>query len=97
MPQFFYKKDIIPGRVNQFEVTVTEEGIFGGQCAEFCGLGHDEMYFTVRAVNPPRSRPVGRRGAGEGARSTQAPPPSGGTVLQVDSREHHRWLRAVRD
>lgn len=51
VPQFFRKLDAVPGRVNQFEVTITEEGTFGGQCAEFCGLAHDAMYFTVRAVD----------------------------------------------
>jgi cytochrome c oxidase subunit 2 len=51
VPQFFRKLDVVPGRVNQFEVTITEEGTFGGQCAEFCGLAHDAMYFTVRAVD----------------------------------------------
>ena len=51
VPQFFRKLDVVPGRINQFEVTITEEGTFGGQCAEFCGLAHDAMYFTVRAVD----------------------------------------------
>lgn len=51
VPQFFRKLDVVPGRVNQFEVTVEEEGTFGGQCAEFCGLSHDAMFFTVRAVD----------------------------------------------
>lgn len=53
VPQFFRKLDVVPGRVNQFEVTLTEEGTFGGQCAEFCGLSHDAMFFTVRAVDRP--------------------------------------------
>jgi len=53
VPQFFRKLDVVPGRVNQFEVTITEQGTFGGQCAEFCGLGHDAMFFTVRAVDRP--------------------------------------------
>ncbi len=51
VPQFFRKLDVVPGRINQFEVTIIEEGTFGGQCAEFCGLAHDAMYFTVRAVD----------------------------------------------
>jgi cytochrome c oxidase subunit 2 len=52
VPQFFYKKDAIPGRVNEFEINITDPGTYGGQCAEFCGLGHNSMYFTVRAVTP---------------------------------------------
>jgi cytochrome c oxidase subunit 2 len=50
VPQFFYKKDVIPGRTNEFDVTVTQAGTYGGQCAEFCGLSHSDMYFSVRAV-----------------------------------------------
>ncbi len=51
VPQFFRKLDVVPGRVNEFQVKVVEEGTFGGQCAEFCGLSHSDMYFTVRAVD----------------------------------------------
>ena len=50
VPQFLYKKDVIPGRVNEFDVVVTKTGVFGGQCAEFCGIGHAEMQFTVNAM-----------------------------------------------
>ncbi len=51
VPQFFRKLDVVPGRVNEFQVKVLEQGTFGGQCAEFCGLSHSDMYFTVRAVD----------------------------------------------
>ena len=51
VPQFLYKKDVVPGRVNEFDVTVKDAGTFAGQCAEFCGLGHADMHFTVRAVS----------------------------------------------
>jgi cytochrome c oxidase subunit II len=50
VPQFLYKQDAVPGRVNEFDVTVTTAGRYGGQCAEFCGVGHAEMLFTVNAM-----------------------------------------------
>jgi cytochrome c oxidase subunit 2 len=50
VPLFNYKLDVIPGRINEFEVKVDEAGTYGGQCAEFCGIGHANMFFTVRAV-----------------------------------------------
>ncbi len=56
VPQFLRKLDLIPGRVNEFEFTVTEEGTYPGQCAEFCGLGHYQMTFTVRALSPEEFR-----------------------------------------
>lgn len=50
VPSFFFKRDIIPGRISEFEVTVEKPGTYGGQCAEFCGLAHGDMFFSVRAV-----------------------------------------------
>ncbi len=50
VPAFFFKRDVIPGRLNQFEVTIEKPGVYGGQCAEFCGMSHGRMFFTIRAV-----------------------------------------------
>ena len=50
VPAFFFKRDAIPGRVNEFALTIEQPGIYGGQCAEFCGLAHGDMYFTVNAL-----------------------------------------------
>jgi cytochrome c oxidase subunit 2 len=47
---FLFKRDVIPGHPNDFEVTVTKAGLFQGRCAEFCGIHHDRMLFTVRAM-----------------------------------------------
>jgi cytochrome c oxidase subunit 2 len=52
VPAFFFKRDAIPGRTNEFEVTIDEPGRYGGQCAEFCGLNHGQMFFNIRAVEP---------------------------------------------
>jgi cytochrome c oxidase subunit 2 len=48
---FLFKRDVIPGHLNDFEVTVTKAGVFQGRCAEYCGIHHDRMLFTVRAIN----------------------------------------------
>lgn len=50
VPEFLFKKDAIPGRQNVFAFTVEEPGRYGGQCAEFCGIYHSRMPFTVVAV-----------------------------------------------
>ena len=52
VPSFFFKRDAIPGRVNEFEITIEKPGVYGGQCAEFCGLAHGDMYFSVDAREP---------------------------------------------
>lgn len=49
---FLFKRDVVPGRVNSFDFTVKEPGTYSGQCAEFCGLGHHQMFFTIKAVSP---------------------------------------------
>jgi len=49
VPAFLYKKDVIPGRVNSFDVIVEQPGTYSGQCAELCGLSHAQMFFTLTA------------------------------------------------
>jgi cytochrome c oxidase subunit 2 len=52
IPAFLFKRDVIPGRHNNFTFTATQLGTFQAQCAEFCGLYHSKMTFSVRVVNP---------------------------------------------
>lgn len=51
IPAFLYKLDMIPGRVNSFQVTPQEEGMYSGKCAELCGEFHGEMVFNVAVVD----------------------------------------------
>jgi cytochrome c oxidase subunit 2 len=53
VPAFLFKRDAIPGRESVFELTIAEAGSYGGQCAEFCGVFHSRMPFTIRAVPRP--------------------------------------------
>lgn len=48
---FLFKRDVIPGHPNEFEVTITKTGTFQGRCAEYCGIHHDRMLFNVKAVS----------------------------------------------
>ncbi|MEX2288893.1 MAG: cytochrome c oxidase subunit II [Mycobacteriales bacterium] len=52
VPQFLFKRDVVPGRENTFELTLTKEGEYIGRCAEFCGEKHSAMNFYVRVVSP---------------------------------------------
>jgi cytochrome c oxidase subunit 2 len=52
VPDFLYKHDAIPGRTFTFDLTPTTTGTFYGECAEFCGLNHAYMTFSVRVVKP---------------------------------------------
>ena len=51
IPSFLFKRDTMPGITNQVDLTVQEPGTYTGACAEFCGLDHARMLFTIRAVS----------------------------------------------
>ena len=51
VPQFLMKMDMIPGKVNKFQVKPTEIGVFQGKCAELCGAYHSQMLFQVKVVS----------------------------------------------
>ena len=53
MPEFLFKRDVIPApRDNQFEITAEKDGHYVGRCAELCGTYHSQMQFEVRVVEP---------------------------------------------
>jgi cytochrome c oxidase subunit 2 len=51
IPEFYFKMDVVPGKVNTFDLTPTREGDFTGRCAELCGLYHSRMIFQVHVVS----------------------------------------------
>ena len=50
VPAFLFKRDATPGYTMHFDITPTRQGVFAGKCAEYCGLDHALMTFTVRVV-----------------------------------------------
>lgn len=50
VPRFLVKRDTIPGAENRLDYVIREEGTYDGKCAEFCGVLHDRMLFTIEAV-----------------------------------------------
>jgi cytochrome c oxidase subunit II len=56
VPHLQGKMDMIPGRTNQIALHAEQEGVYRGQCAEFCGLQHAKMSFYVVAESPERFR-----------------------------------------
>jgi cytochrome c oxidase subunit II len=78
VPSFFFKRDAIPGRTNEFEITIEKPGRYGGQCAEFCGLNHSQMYFDIRAVEPAEYEAwLAKTAAGGPTPADQASPAAG--------------------
>jgi cytochrome c oxidase subunit 2 len=54
IPNLHGKRDLIPGRTAEMWLQADKEGIYRGQCAEFCGLEHAKMALLV--VAEPMSR-----------------------------------------
>ncbi len=52
VPKLAGKMDTIPGRLNTLKIQADEPGVYGGQCAEFCGGAHSLMGFVVVAHEP---------------------------------------------
>jgi cytochrome c oxidase subunit 2 len=50
VPDFLSKRDLIPGVDNTIEITPNRVGTFVGRCAEYCGLDHWQMDFSVRVA-----------------------------------------------
>ncbi len=84
VPDFFYKKDVLPGHTNEFNITITNAGTYSGQCAEFCGLSHAQMVFTVRAVTPDEFTAWVKQ-AQEAAKTSPSPPPSGAPLIPLSA------------
>jgi cytochrome c oxidase subunit II len=49
---FEFKRDVIPGHPNHFQVTPIKTWSGIGRCSELCGLYHSRMLFRVRIVTP---------------------------------------------
>ncbi|HEY8800313.1 MAG TPA: cytochrome c oxidase subunit II [Candidatus Limnocylindrales bacterium] len=55
VPQFLFKRDVVPGLENQFDLDIPASDAgqtYRGQCAELCGVGHRIMVFEVHALAP---------------------------------------------
>ncbi len=51
VPDLGWKRDAIPGMVNEAWTYILEEGVYRGQCAELCGKDHGFMPIVVEAVS----------------------------------------------
>ena len=67
VPELLTKRDILPDVENAIDVEVLRAGTWTGRCAEFCGIEHHAMLFTLRALDPGAYREwlEERRAAGD--------------------------------
>ncbi|WP_346434373.1 hypothetical protein [Candidatus Protofrankia californiensis] len=99
MPASLFKRDMIPGRMNQLAVTIGKTSTFKGRCAEFCGVDHNRMIFYVAVVPGAeydrfvggRTRPAGLGAAGRASSSRSASgPTSRSAVGGLRAQTRHR-------
>jgi cytochrome c oxidase subunit 2 len=86
VPALGVKKDAIPGYINESWAKIEKPGVYRGQCAELCGVGHGFMPIVVRAVSEgeykrwiaqqkaaaPAPTPTSGESQGEGAKKATA-------------------------
>jgi cytochrome c oxidase subunit 2 len=85
VPQFLFKRDVVPGQINRFEFTIDGNlagQVFRGQCAELCGTGHRTMLFSVVGLSST-DYDGWLSSLVELANRTPPPAPSGAAVLQL--------------
>lgn len=50
VPELGWKKDAIPGFINESWTLIEKPGVYRGQCAELCGKDHGFMPIVIKAV-----------------------------------------------
>jgi cytochrome c oxidase subunit II len=82
VPQFLFKRDVVPGITNQFDLDIPASDAgqtYRGQCAELCGIGHRIMIFEVHALAPADFDAWMKKEIAA-ANATPPPAPSGGAA-----------------
>ena len=89
VPQFLIKRDLIPFpegvTPNKLEFTVSEEGTYHGQCAEFCGDLHAQMTFSVQAM--PRAEFIRWLADAKAGRTPEPSEQPQGEVIELNAAD----------
>jgi cytochrome c oxidase subunit II len=67
VPAERFKRDAWPASPQVFDLTFGQGGAWGGHCAQYCGLKHSDMVFTVDAMSPGAFRAWAARARTGGA------------------------------
>lgn len=97
VPRLGGKADYVPGHDRFLEIQADEPGVYKGNCAEFCGLGHANMRINVRAVPPGEyedwvarmSEPADSPEEGAAARGEEVVGVEGANCVQCHAIEGH--------
>ncbi len=50
VPSLWFKLDAVPGQINEMVLTISEPGVYYGQCSELCGPKHAYMPIAIEAL-----------------------------------------------
>ncbi len=99
-----FKKDAVPGHLNETWVNIDHEGVFYGQCSQLCGTGHAYMPIVFEAVSKekfaewvktkatPEAAPVTAKNSGKPVNAkadAAAPAPVTTKPVSVDKPASH--------
>ncbi len=90
IPSLWFKLDAVPGRINEKMLTITEPGIYYGQCMELCGARHGYMPIAIEARPLDefnawvQSQPGGMTRAQIEAQEAGAAAPAGEDTVEVE-------------
>ncbi len=76
VPELGLKQDAMPGSVHTLKTVAYEKGTYQGYCAEYCGVAHSQMYFTVKVVSQEEYEQFvaeNQEGGGGGGQGTATP------------------------
>jgi cytochrome c oxidase subunit II len=84
VPALGWKRDAVPGYINESWATIQEAGVYRGQCAELCGKDHGFMPIVVHAVAEPEYQAwiEKMKAAQTPAATTEAAPQPQSTIAQ---------------
>lgn len=82
VPDLLFMRNAVPGHPNTFTVKPTEVGTYKAQCAQYCGLWHAQMKFTVKVVPAQEFKAWvhKQQAAAKAAAAKSACAPTGSTV-----------------
>lgn len=87
VPELGWKKDAIPGFINEAWAEIREPGVYRGQCAELCGRDHGFMPIVVVAMEQEdyEAWVEGQvNGVGEAEEPAEAPEEENGEVAELE-------------
>jgi cytochrome c oxidase subunit 2 len=85
VPSLWFKIDAVPGRINERTLTITEPGIYYGQCSELCGARHGYMPIALEAVPRPQFEAWIRSKGGTLASDEPAAAPAAAPLQEPES------------